>query len=67
MSTAHDERLAPDEALVVWQWRLEQAMNLGVPDLLAIAFADELAADLHRLRTLIAAGADPALAARIVL
>lgn len=67
MTASTDERLGPDEALVVWQWRLECALDLKVPQRLAIAFADDTAADLGRLRSLIAAGADPELAARIVL
>ena len=69
MSSSTDERLASEEgeALVVWQWRLEQALELKVPQRLAIAFADDTDADLNRLRNLVAAGADPELAARIVL
>lgn len=67
MPASLDERLGYDEALVVWQWRFEQAVELGVPAPLAIAFADSAGADLGRLRGLIARGAEPELAARIVL
>lgn len=68
MSTSLDERrVTNDEALVVWAWRFEQALELGVPELVAELFASSAAADLGRLRNLIARGADPELAARIVL
>ena len=66
MSTSLDERLETDEALVVWAWRFEQAVELGVPEGIAAVFASS-SGELSRLRSLIARGAEPELAARIVL
>ena len=65
MAALHDERLEQEEPLVVWQWRYDQARELGLTILEAGAFADS-PADLGRLRELVERGCAPELALRIV-
>ena len=52
------------ETLVVRQWRAEQLRRLGVPSILAEAFADDV--DWHALSTLIERGCPLGLALEIV-
>jgi hypothetical protein len=52
------------EWVVVHAWRVEQLMRLGVPHVLAAAFADSV--DWHALAELVACGCSPQLALEIV-
>ena len=53
-----------DERLVVHAWRTEQLCRLGVPRVLAEAFADRV--DWHALAKLVERGCAPELALEIV-
>ena len=52
------------EALVVHEWRAEQLRRLGIPSVLARAFADDV--DWHALSALIGRGCPLGLALEIV-
>lgn len=54
-----------DESARVLAWRLETALELGVPVEAAELFAAS-SGDLHKLEELIRGGCDPRLAARIL-
>lgn len=54
-----------DELLLVYNWRLEQALDLGVSINAAHDFAGDSTRDLHRLRELIKEGCRPDTAAKI--
>jgi hypothetical protein len=58
----HDERV--DEETLVQAWRVEQLRRLGLPRVLAAAFAD--AVDWHELADLVRRGCPPSLALEIV-
>jgi hypothetical protein len=53
----------PDEAIRVHAWRVERLESLGIPGILAEAFADRV--DWHTIDALIAQGCSPALALEI--
>ena len=59
------ERLTESEK--VYRWRLQRALAVGLPFVLAERFAATPHADLHRLESLIAGGCRPITAARILL
>lgn len=61
-----DERLEQNEALVVWQWRFEQAMNAGLERWQACEFADGRG-DVEQLRELARRGVLPETIARIMI
>jgi len=59
------ERLSETDR--VFNWRCGQAIDLGVPVILAERFADSPWADVHELARLIAAGCTPITACRILI
>jgi hypothetical protein len=58
------EDLCDEETLVVREWRAEQLRRLGMPSILAEAFADDV--DWHALSALIERGCPLGLALEIV-
>lgn len=55
----------PDELMLVYNWRLEQALKLNVSTNAAHDFAGDTTRDLERLRVLIREGCPPDTAAKI--
>ncbi|HZC29602.1 MAG TPA: hypothetical protein VE269_07660 [Gaiellaceae bacterium] len=60
----HDLDEQSDEALLIRAWRSEQLFRLGLPRILAVAYADTV--DWHELADLVDRGCPTALALEIV-